>query len=175
MACIWLSHTLNSSTPLYGGRNGIKITKLKSINKGDSCNESALILPAHAGTHVDAPCHFIQNGKSIDSFLAEEWIFSSISIVYIDALPGQVIQPEDLNFALDISLETEMLLIRTGFEKFRGEKIYWNDNPILGVEATDQIIKLCPNLRAIGIDSISFSNLSFSDIGKGGAPKIFKS
>jgi arylformamidase len=163
---VWLSHVINEHTPLYGGKKNIEIKLLKSIDNGDSCNESLFVLPAHAGTHVDVPYHFINDGKSIDKFLPEEWIFSSITVIHIDVLPDQVIQPEDLNIDHHVSPETEMILVRTGFEKFREKKTYWSDNPILGVEAADQIIALFSNLRAIGLDSISFSNPKFSKIGK---------
>jgi len=59
-----------------------------------------------------------------------------------------------------------MVLIKTGFEKFRHKKIYWSDNPILGVEVADKFIEIYPNLKAVGIDSISFSNSQFNEIGK---------
>ncbi len=40
---------------------------LNSIEKGDVYNLTSLSLCAHNGTHVDAPSHFIKNGKTIDA------------------------------------------------------------------------------------------------------------
>ena len=37
-----------------------------SMDKGDSCNVTNLTLGCHTGTHVDAPLHFLQGGKSLD-------------------------------------------------------------------------------------------------------------
>lgn len=37
-----------------------------SIANGDVCNLTSLALCAHNGTHVDAPFHFIHNGRTID-------------------------------------------------------------------------------------------------------------
>jgi len=37
-----------------------------SIEKGDVCNLTAFSMCAHNGTHVDAPFHFINEGKTID-------------------------------------------------------------------------------------------------------------
>lgn len=39
---------------------------LNSIANGDLYNLTALSMCAHNGTHVDAPSHFIKNGKTID-------------------------------------------------------------------------------------------------------------
>ena len=42
-----------------------KIVQMK-ISDGEICNLSALKMCAHNGTHVDAPFHFIDGGKTID-------------------------------------------------------------------------------------------------------------
>ena len=39
---------------------------LLKISDGAVCNLSALHMCAHNGTHVDAPYHFLDNGKKID-------------------------------------------------------------------------------------------------------------
>ena len=39
---------------------------LSSIEDGAVCNLTAVSMCAHNGTHVDAPFHFIQDGKTID-------------------------------------------------------------------------------------------------------------
>ena len=45
-----------------------------SIAAGDACNVTALSMCAHNGTHVDAPCHFIEGGKSIDELPLEVFV-----------------------------------------------------------------------------------------------------
>lgn len=41
-------------------------TITQSIKNGDICNLTELRMCAHNGTHVDAPYHFIDSGKTID-------------------------------------------------------------------------------------------------------------
>ena len=36
------------------------------IENGDVCNLTSFSMCAHNGTHIDAPYHFIQNGKTVD-------------------------------------------------------------------------------------------------------------
>lgn len=52
---------------------------LCSMDAGDSYNLTAFSMCAHNGTHVDAPCHFIKDGKavdeiSLDAFVGEAYV-----------------------------------------------------------------------------------------------------
>ena len=40
----------------------------KSIDRGDVCNLTHISLSAHTGTHMDAPLHFIKNGRAMEAF-----------------------------------------------------------------------------------------------------------
>lgn len=55
--------TLTSA--VYDGDPQTEVTKIKSINSGDDYNLSAVRLCTHTGTHIDAPLHFCEDGKSI--------------------------------------------------------------------------------------------------------------
>ena len=43
-----------------------KKAQVLSIKSGDMCNLTEFSMCAHNGTHVDAPFHFIDSGKTID-------------------------------------------------------------------------------------------------------------
>lgn len=47
---------------------------LQRIENGDMCNLTAFSMCAHNGTHVDAPYHFINEGKGIDKVSLEKFI-----------------------------------------------------------------------------------------------------
>ena len=47
---------------------------LSSIEKGDLCNLTAFNMCAHNGTHVDAPFHFLNDGKTIDAMPMESFV-----------------------------------------------------------------------------------------------------
>lgn len=44
------------------------------VSKGDVCNLSAISMCVHNGTHVDAPYHFIDDGKKIDEISLDKFI-----------------------------------------------------------------------------------------------------
>ena len=47
---------------------------LKSMQKGDVYNLTAFNMCAHNGTHIDAPFHFIIDGKTIDEICLEAFV-----------------------------------------------------------------------------------------------------
>ena len=47
---------------------------LKSMDKGDVYNLTTFSMCAHNGTHVDAPRHFIRDGKTVDEICLEAFV-----------------------------------------------------------------------------------------------------
>ena len=47
---------------------------LKSMAKGEVYNLTAFSMCAHNGTHIDAPFHFIEDGKTIDEICLESFV-----------------------------------------------------------------------------------------------------
>ena len=54
------------SCAVYPGDEAPVIRVAESIDNGSICNLTAFSMCAHNGTHVDAPYHFYNNGKTID-------------------------------------------------------------------------------------------------------------
>ena len=55
-----------ATTPIYPGDTRLKFELLRSFTAGDKVTLSSYLMTAHAGTHVDAPLHFVAKGASID-------------------------------------------------------------------------------------------------------------
>ena len=49
-------------------------TVIKSIEQGEIYNLSAFSMCAHNGTHIDAPAHFIADGKTVDALSLEAFV-----------------------------------------------------------------------------------------------------
>ena len=47
---------------------------LCKMDKGDVCNLSEFSMCSHNGTHVDAPLHFVNNGKSVDEISIDTFV-----------------------------------------------------------------------------------------------------
>ena len=59
---------------VYPGDPKPEVQKLCSMQKGDLYNLSAFAMCAHNGTHVDAPAHFLQDGKTIERMALEQFV-----------------------------------------------------------------------------------------------------
>ncbi len=51
---------------VYPGDSAPTFERVLKISEGASCNVTTLCLGAHNGTHMDAPYHFYDEGKTID-------------------------------------------------------------------------------------------------------------
>lgn len=166
MALIWLSYTIGEDTPLYGGAKGVRVTPDKSMDSGDSCNTSNLYFPAHTGTHVDAPRHFVAHGKSVDQLPPSAFVFNAPKIIDVDVEPGGMIAPKHMPRVGSPEERTDLVIIRTGFGRFRGQDEYWESQPGFSPELAGFLQALYPGVRALGMDTISISSLKHRNAGR---------
>ena len=68
-----ISQEVFSCTVYPGDESPEKITAM-SLKNGDVCNLTVLKMCAHNGTHVDAPFHFLDNGRTIDQIPLESFV-----------------------------------------------------------------------------------------------------
>ena len=59
---------------VYPGDPTPKKTVLSSMEKGELYNLTEFSMCAHNGTHIDAPFHFIKDGKTVDEISLEAFI-----------------------------------------------------------------------------------------------------
>ena len=71
---------------VYPGDPSPERQVMMSIPEGAVCNLTAFRMCAHNGTHVDAPFHFINEGKTVDRVSLERFIGSA----YVTAHEGPV-------------------------------------------------------------------------------------
>lgn len=167
MSWIYLSHRLDQATPLYGG-GGVAIERIRRLDDGDTANASALRLPAHAGTHLDAPHHFDAEGKSLDDFPAGFWRCVRPWLIDCPAQPGEILGLARLGEALEaVPPETDLLLLRTGFEAWRDKdpQTYAARGPGLAPEIADWLRRR-RQLKILGFDFISVSSFMHREAGR---------
>lgn len=160
MSWVYLSHSLDVSAPMYGGRKGLSYE--------ESERSKYARLPLHFGTHIDAPKHFISDGKTIDAFQPEHWHFKSVLCLDIAIAAGELISRKHVEKAADEKAlkAADLILFRTGFEGKRSESSYWQENPGISVECSRWFRAEFKNLRALGLDVISVSSYKHREEGR---------
>lgn len=154
---VYLSHSLAADTPSYGGAGEIRIGIEKSLRAGDSCNTQRWDISNHAGTHIDAPRHFYEDGQTVDSFPPEHWICHGVAVLHLPLAAPRWIGPEDIK---GIPSDIDCLLVKTGFQSRRKEAAYATDNPGLSAELAFMLRNAFPALRFVGMDFISVSRFT---------------
>lgn len=142
-----ISTPLDEHTPVYSGDPAFKRTVVASIGAdGDGYNLSTLAMSAHAGTHLDAPAHFLVKGKTIDQIQPRRWLSTA---VVIDTEGKRPIQAVDL----------ERHGIRTGDSVLlkananRPADAHPDDFSSLSLDAAAYLVSKKINL--VGIDALS--------------------
>lgn len=161
-----LSHPLSPDTPSYGNRDEVSLKSKSSISAGATSNTTELTLSNnHIGTHFDVPRHFYENGSTITDIEPKDLIFENISLIDIPCEEGRLINTTDIKNS-KIKKNTDFLLIRTRFEDFRGDDVYWNKYPGISEECCEYLRTNYANLRAVGFDFISLTSPLFKEEGK---------
>lgn len=86
---------------VYPGDTKPEKRHIQRIENGDLYNLTDITMCVHNGTHVDAPLHFIQNGKGIDKIEIEKFIGPS----YVESHTGDVTAQD----AMDILKRAQQL------------------------------------------------------------------
>src|SRR6478752_2437982 len=66
MAWIDITVGIQNRMPHWPTDPAPNIYRVADMNRGDVCNVTAISIPAHTGTHLDAPLHFIRDAQPID-------------------------------------------------------------------------------------------------------------
>ena len=74
------------SCQVYPGDPSPERTTMSAMEKGDLYNLTAFAMCAHNGTHVDAPFHFIKDGKTVDAI----GLNAFVGMAYVDEHQGIV-------------------------------------------------------------------------------------
>ena len=158
MKLIDVSVALDANLASYPGNTPFSLEAVKRIANGDSSNVSSLHLSAHAGTHVDAPRHFFDNGIGVDA-LPLEMLFGRTRVIEVMSRKG--IGADELSGA-DLSEEVRVL-IKTHNSKLWGSPDFNKD--YVGVTESGARHLVDHGIKLVGVDY-----LSVEEFKKPGAP-----
>ncbi|MGB0575570.1 MAG: cyclase family protein [Alphaproteobacteria bacterium] len=137
--------------PLWPGDPAPKMTLMKSQECGYRCNVTRLDTGVHFGTHLDAPCHFVEGGKAVEELDLDLLVGPCV----VGAIPGVMeITPQHLD-ALEIPNGTKRLLLKTDNSALwnKPNHTFHEDFSALTAEAAQWVVDR--GIGLIGIDYLS--------------------
>lgn len=118
----------------------------------------------HTGIHIDAPYHFIAEGKRIDELPLEWFMREAVILDVSPAKPRQYVTLDDIKMAEKESgeiKEDEAAVIYTDWEERLGKDEYLTDNPGLSGEAAEYLVSR--GVCAVRMDVASIDHPSEGD------------
>ena len=154
MNIIDLTLTISEKIPTFPGSPKPHFIEWETIPK-DGYNLELLFLSTHTGTHIDAPFHFVKNGKKIHE-IAPERLVNEAVLIRIGKNSNRSISKTDIqNFEQKNGrIENDSTVIfHTGWQKNLNKEFYFTENPGLSVSAAKYLVS--KKINMVGIDSPS--------------------
>ena len=149
MKFIDLTHPMKDGQPGFPGDPVLEIKPHATI-EAQRYNVSRLAMGSHQGTHLDAPYHFVPDGKRLDE-MPLEWFCGPATLLRIPKPARAEITLEDL-----LPFETRLLpgariIYETGWHTHYGQEDYFTDFPSLTQEAAAYLAGR--GIRLLGMDT----------------------
>ncbi len=124
-----------------------EIVRYRFLERGDTSNTSRFGSDLHAGTHVDAPLHYLPNGKRIEDID----LGSFCGACYVAEVHGPLIDENTLE-TLNIP-DTRRLLFKTGNGRLYSCEKFSGDYVALDRSGAEWLTRRA--LKLVGIDYLS--------------------
>lgn len=152
MRVIDLTHAIRSGMMNYPGDPAIVLEEAMTHEK-DYCHVDHLDFGSHTGTHIDAPYHFLPDGKRITDFPVSKFVGCGTAIDLRYKKAGEAIEPADLELSLDQVLPGDFVVLQTGwYEKFGTEE--YLDHPYVSKAAAELLVQ-----KGVSIVAVDFMNV----------------
>jgi arylformamidase len=149
MIVIDLTHEIHEEMPVFPGMSKPKVEEAFYVTR-DGYKETMLTLLSHTGTHMDAPAHMLEDGMTLDQYPINAFIGLA---TILDARGMKEISLGFLNIHERKIMNSDFILICTGWSQFWGTQAYFRNFPVLTSEAAKWISAL--GKKAVGSDTIS--------------------
>ncbi len=132
------------SCSVYPGDESPKIKEVCRMSRGETYNLTSFSMCAHNGTHVDAPFHFFENGKTVDKIELEKTL-GYCTVTAFDGTMGAEDAENILKSAQNAAYDSE-------------KRILFKGNAVITPEAAKVFSRA--NIYLIGVESQSVGDIN---------------
>ncbi|MCD8218170.1 MAG: cyclase family protein [Clostridiales bacterium] len=146
-----LAWELTEDTPIYPGDPEPKITVATTL-ENDGYNLSGVYMGTQTGSHVDAPYHVRNAGKTIDQMDLSYFVGEAVVVRVTDKKAEEKIVMADILPYDDKIKEGTIVLFNTNWYKKRGTDEFFT-HPYLDIEIGEYLVK--KGVRFIAMDTMN--------------------
>lgn len=150
-----LTHYLDRTTPVFPGDPPIAIDVIESTRdvRPDgqrALNSSRVTLGVHAGTHMDAPFHFFEDGRTIDQIALDQCVGPAVLVKLANGLRNGQIVPGHFAAYREQLQQLRKVIVHTGWSEKWGKPEYFTDHPVFTCEAAEFLVRC--GVQLVGVD-----------------------
>ncbi len=145
---------IREGMPVWPNNPEVVLHRIEKIEEGANSNVSYLGMAVHSGTHVDAPFHFLQTGKTVEGLLLEILI-GQVLVVELDDGIDEITQ--EVVESLQIVDGTKRILFKTRNSRYWAEKRPDFQRDFVGIDEGGSRALVEKGVKLVGIDYLSIS------------------
>ncbi len=152
MKIIDISLTIDPRMPVWPGDPQPVVEQVMFMDQGEIANVSRIVLGVHTGTHVDAPHHFMNDHRTVET-LSLEVLTGSCQVVEL-ADQSSLVTADILEKA-GIPAGVTRLLVKTGNSRLwqKQNAPFFEDFVAISEDGADWLVKR--GIRLVGVDYLS--------------------
>ena len=152
MAIFDITLEISPALPVWPGGPAIVLEQLESMDRGAHANVTRVEMSAHTGTHVDAPHHFLNDGRTVER-LSLEVLTGKCYVLDLSGVEGHL--SADILSSADIPRTTDRLLIKTrnSAHWHAGEKEFFAG--FQGITEDGARLLVDKGIKLVGVDYLS--------------------
>lgn len=144
---------ISKELPVWPGDPPYEIERIDDIQAGGHTNTSMIRMSCHMGTHVDAPDHFLGNGKTVEA-LPLNILFGRAYVLYlpeVDLITASILEKSE------IPPRTRRILFKTRNSNYwaAGEKTFQTDFVAVSSDGAQYLVDR--GFKLVGIDYLSIA------------------
>lgn len=169
-----LSHTLYCNMPGWPTLPLLQYEPTAFVAREGYTMHMIRQMHTHAGTHIDAPLHFIEGGKAVDQIPIEKFVGEGVVLDLSHKKRGEEINELDLRKYDEEIRRGDVVLFYTGWDKKRSfTSEYLFEWPYLIESGAEYLVE--KEVKAVGTDGLSIGGWDFQvpahgPIAKRGSP-----
>ena len=152
-----ISVPFGTDVPLWPGGEPSTLVFAKSMERGDAVNDSRIHMGTHAGTHLDAPLHFLKDGAPIGD-LPLSLFFGPVLVVDLET--AMEIGIAELNNAVIPDGTTRILFKSSNSALWKQGNSFHREYVGITAEAAHWLVT--KKIQLVGVDYLSVAK--FEDI-----------
>ena len=147
-----ISLTISPSLPTWPGDPALELKQIESMDKGAHANVTHISAAVHLGTHVDAPHHFLNDGRTVEN-LPLDVLTGPCYVVQlpdgVDAITAEMLERMELTFNF------KRILFGTSNSHWwkNGETKFQTDFVAITEDGAEWLVKR--GVQLVGVDYLS--------------------